>query len=93
MKFKRSSWMSKIIILLPAAAAVVTLVSLQAGLAEKRQEKAELEAQVATVGQENQRLREALDETDTDAATKQIARQTLGMVDSGEIIFYDMGSD
>ena len=93
MKFKRSSWMSKIIILLPAAAAVVTLVSLQAGLAEKRQEKAELEAQVATVGQENQQLREALDETDTDAATKQIARQKLGMVDSGEIIFYDMGSD
>ena len=36
MKFKRSSWMSKLIILLPAAAAVVTLVSLQAGLAEKR---------------------------------------------------------
>lgn len=91
MKFKRSSMMTKIIVLLPAIAATVTLVSLQAQLAEKRAQAAALEAEVAAAAQENQRLEAAIEEADTEEGVKDIARQKLGLAESGEIIFYDIG--
>lgn len=91
MKFKRSSLMTKIIVLLPAIAATVTLVSLQAQLAEKRAQAAALEAEVAAAAQENQRLEAAIEEADTEEGVKDIARQKLGLAESGEIIFYDIG--
>ena len=91
MKFKRSSLMTKIIIVLPAIAAAATLVSLQAQLREKQATAAELEQQVAAAAQENRRMEAAIDSVDTDEGVKAIAREKLGMVESGEIIFYDIG--
>ena len=91
MKFKRSSLMTKIIIVLPAIAAAATLVSLQAQLRERQATAAELEQQVAAASQENWRMEAAIDAVDTDEGVKAIAREKLGMVESGEIIFYDIG--
>ena len=91
MTFKRSSLMTKIIIVLPAIAAAATLVSLQAQLREKQATAAELEQQVAAASQENWRMEAAIDAVDTDEGVKAIAREKLGMVESGEIIFYDIG--
>ena len=91
MKFKRSSLMTKIIIVLPAIAAAATLVSLQAQLRERQATAAELEQQVAAASQENRRMEAAIDAVDTDEGVKAIAREKLGMVESGEIIFYDIG--
>ena len=91
MKFKLSSLMTKIIIVLPAIAAAATLVSLQAQLREKQATAAELEQQVAAASQENRRMEAAIDAVDTDEGVKAIAREKLGMVESGEIIFYDIG--
>ena len=91
MKFKRSSLMTKIIIVLPAIAAAATLVSLQAQLREKQATAAELEQQVAAASQENRRMEAAIDAVGTDEGVKAIAREKLGMVESGEIIFYDIG--
>ena len=91
MKFKRSSLMTKIIIVLPAIAAAATLVSLQAQLREKQATAAELEQQVAAASQEKRRMEAAIDAVDTDEGVKAIAREKLGMVESGEIIFYDIG--
>ena len=91
MKFKRSSLMTKVIVLLPAVAATVTLVSLQAQLAEKRAQAAALEAEVTAAAQENQRLEAAIEEADTEEGVKDIARQKLGLAESGEIVFYDIG--
>ncbi len=93
MKFKRSSLMTKIAVILPAVAATVTLVSLQSQLAEKERQAAELREQVAAVEQENQRLETAIEETGSEESIKAIARQKLGLVESGEIIFYDIGSE
>jgi len=92
MKFKRSSLMTKLAILLLAAAATVTLVSLQSQLAEKERLTTELREQVAAVEQENQRLEAAIEETGSEESVKAIARQKLGLVENGEIIFYDIGS-
>lgn len=92
MKFKRSSLMTKIIVIIPAVAAAVTLVSLQAQLEEKQAAAAELEQQVVAAEQENQRLELAIEAAGTDAGIKEIAREKLGLVDSGEIVFYDIGN-
>lgn len=92
MKFKRSSLMTKIIVVIPAVAATVTLVSLQTQLEEKQESIAALTAQVEVASQENQRLQAAIDEAGTDAGVMDIARDKLGLVSDGEIIFYDIGS-
>ena len=89
MKFKRSSLMTKIIVLVPILAATVTLVSLQAQWEETQ--AAALEDEVAAAAQENQRLEAAIAEIGTEAGIKNIARQELGLVEDGEIIFYDIG--
>lgn len=92
MKLKRSSLLTKIIVILPAVAAVATLVSLQNQLEEREARTAELENQVLAVEQENQRLQEAIDNAGTEEGIQDAARQKLGMVADGEIIFYDIGS-
>lgn len=91
MKFKRSSLMTKIIVLVPILAATVTLVSLQAQWEETQARAAALEDEVAAAAQENQRLEAAIAEIGTEAGIKNIARQELGLVEDGEIIFYDIG--
>ena len=91
MKFKRSSLMTKVIVLLPAVAATVTLVSLQAQLAEKRAQAAALEAEVAAAAQENQRQEATIEAAGTEEGVKDIARQKLGLAESGEFVFYDIG--
>ena len=91
MKFKKSSLMTKIIIILPAIAAVATLVTLQGQLTEAEGRVAELEAQVIETEQENQRLQTAIEEADTEEGIKALAREKLGFVESNEVVFYDIG--
>ena len=92
MRFRKSSPMTKIIVIVPAIAAAITLVTLQAQLAEKEAKAAELEAQVSEAMQENQRLQDAIDLADTDEGIKAIAREKLGLTEDGEIVFFDIGS-
>ncbi|MEA4965979.1 MAG: septum formation initiator family protein [Oscillospiraceae bacterium] len=92
MKFKRSSLMTKIIVIIPVIAATVTLVTLQTQLAEKEKSAATLTTQVEVAKQENLRLQDAIEKAGTDEGVKTIARDKLGMVEDGEIIFYDIGS-
>lgn len=91
MKFKRSSLLTKLLITLIAIAAAITLVSLQAQLAEKEQEAAELEQKIAEANEENQRLQDAIDAVGTEEGIADMARQELGMAAEDEIIFYDIG--
>lgn len=92
MKFKRSSLLSKIIVILPLVAATITLVSLQAQLNEKQAELALLEEKTLVIEQENQRLEEVIAAAGTEAGVKAIAREKLGMVERNEIVFYDIGN-
>ena len=92
MRFRKSSPMTKIIVIVPAIAAAITLVTLQAQLAEKEAKAAELEVQVSEAMQENQRLQDAIDLADTDEGIKAIAREKLGLTEDGEIVFFDIGS-
>ncbi len=92
MKFKRSSLLSKIIVILPLAAATITLVSLQAQLNDKQAELELLEEQAITIEQENHRLEEVIAAAGTEDGVKAIAREKLGMVERNEIVFYDIGN-
>lgn len=92
MRFKHSSLMMKIVLLALVVYAAVTLVSLQAQVTEKNAEAAELQSAIETEKQENLRLQQAIDNQGTDEGVQAAAREKLGWVSKGEIIFYDMGN-
>lgn len=92
MRFKRSSLVTKILILVLVAYAAVTLVTLQNQLQDKNAEAAALSGQVTALEQENQRLEQAIDQLDTDEGVEAVARQKLGLVKKNETVFYDVGN-
>ncbi len=92
MKFVRSSLLVKLVILILVVYATVTLVSLRKQITEKNSEAAALTGSITAVEQENGRMQEAIDNLDTDAGIEDAAREKLGMVSEGEIIFKDVGN-
>lgn len=92
MRFKRSSLVTKILILVLVVYATVTLVSLQSQVTEKEAEALALQSDIAAAKQENLRLEQAIDALDTDEGVENVAREKLGWVADGEIVFYDIGN-
>ena len=91
MKFVKSSLLVKLVILILVVYATVTLVSLRKQITEKNEQEAILNSSIAATTQENNRLQDAIDALGTDAGVEAVARDKLGMVDEGDIIFYDVG--
>lgn len=89
MRLKKSSVWTKLLLLVVAVYAVVTLVSLQDRVTAAHVEVSALEQQVLYAEQEKALAEEALRDLGTDKSVKRIARTRLGMVESGEIIFID----
>ena len=92
MRFKRSSLLTKILILVLVVYATVTLVSLQSQVTEKEAEAQALQSDITAAKQENLRLEQAIDALDTDEGVEDVAREKLGWVADGEIVFYDIGN-
>ena len=92
MRFKRSSLLTKILILVLVVYATVTLVSLQGQVTEKEAEAQALQSSIDAAKQENLRLEQAIDALDTDEGVAAVAREKLGWVADGEIVFYDIGN-
>ena len=90
MKFVKSSLLVKLVVLILVVYAVVTLVSLRSQIADKNSQAATLTGSIAAAEQENGRLQESIDELDTDAGAEAVARDKLGMVSQGEIVFHDV---
>ncbi len=91
LKFKKSSLLVKLVILIVLVYATVTLVSLQNQVTQKKEESAALSEQVAQLQQANNVLQESIDNLQTSAGIEAIARNKLGLVKDGEIVFYDNG--
>lgn len=91
MKFKKSSLLIKLVILILVVYATVTLVSLQSQISAKRAEAEALSNSISIEKQINQRSQEAIDNLDTDEGVEDVARTKLGLVAPGEIIFKDAG--
>ena len=70
--------------------ATVTLVSLRRQITEKQAEAAQLTSSITSAEQENSRLTDAIENIDTDAGVEAVAREKLGMVAEGEIVFQDV---
>ncbi|MCI5993713.1 MAG: septum formation initiator family protein [Clostridiales bacterium] len=90
MKFVKSSLLVKLIILIVVVYATVTLVSLRRQISAKQAEAAQLTSSITSAEQENSRLNDAIETIDTDAGVEAVAREKLGMVAEGEIVFEDV---
>ena len=90
MKFVKSSLLVKLVILILVVYATVTLVSLRQQINEKNEQEAILNSSIASTRQENNRL-DSIDALGTDEGVAAVARDKLGMVEEGDIIFYDVG--
>ena len=88
-QFKKTSLLTKLLILVLGIYAVITLVNLQGRINQTRAEERRLQQEVAYAEQEHLALEEAIDELGTDKSIIKIARERLGMVADGEIVFFD----
>ena len=91
MKLVKSSLLVKLVILILVVYVTVTLVSLRKQITEKNEQEAILNSSIAATQQENNRIQDSIDALGTDAGVEAVARDKLGMVDEGDIVFYDVG--
>ena len=91
MKLVKSSLLVKLVILILVVYATVTLVSLRKQITEKNEQEAILNSSIAATQQENNRIQDSIDALGTDAGVEAVARDKLGLVDEGDIVFYDVG--
>lgn len=91
MKLVKSSLLVKLVILILVVYATVTLVSLRKQITKKNEQEAILNSSIAATQQENNRIQDSIDALGTDAGVEAVARDKLGMVDEGDIVFYDVG--
>ena len=75
MRLRKSSLITKLLILAVMIYAIVTVVTLQPQISDSRQQAAALQQDIANVG--------------TDEAVMKIARERLNLVEDGEMIFID----
>ena len=91
MKLKKASITIKIVIVALAVYACISWVSVKGQVAEARAELEMLRAQVAERAQENAALEYQLAHAEDLETVEDIARGKLGLVKPGEKIFYDIG--
>ena len=91
MKFVKSSLLVKLVLLILVVYATVTLGRLPSQINEKDAEVQGLTSSIARTQQENDRLQSSIDALDTPEGLEQVARDQLGMVSEGEIVFEDVG--
>ncbi|MEG2421256.1 MAG: septum formation initiator family protein [Oscillospiraceae bacterium] len=89
MKTKRAGLLTKLVVLALLIATSIALLNLRAQLVESRQQEQQLTQLVDAKSQENQALAAAISGKDDPDRVKAIAREKLGLVVPGEIIFYD----
>ena len=89
MRLKKTSLLTKFLLLVVAIYAITTLVNLQDRVSAANAEVAVLEQQVLYAEQEKTLMEESLRELGSDKSVMKIARARLGMVEAGEIVFYD----
>ena len=91
MKIVKSTLLVKLGILILVVNATVPLVRHRSQINEKDAEVKGLTSSIASTQQENDRLQSSIDALDTPEGLEQVARDQLGMVSEGEIVFEDVG--
>lgn len=92
MRLRKSSLITKLVILALMVYAVAAIMTLQPQINALNAEREKLSAEVADVEQENLELQEDIAGMDTDEAVIEIARERLNLVEDGEMVFIDSGN-
>ena len=91
MKFRRTGWMTALVIVGLIAYACITLMNMRTKVANASETEAQLQRQVEKIQEENAALQYAIDHQYDDKTIEDIARDKLGLVMPDEKIFYDSG--
>lgn len=91
-RFKKTSLVTKLVIMILLVYSMVMLVHLQQQLSQKQAERTALETQLTEQQQVNAALHSSIETLDTDEGVEAVAREKLGLVSEGEITFYDVGN-
>ncbi len=91
MRLRKSSMLTRLIILALAVYAIVTLLGLQTQISQQNEANAVLREQITATAQENQRLQQAIERVGSREGVEEVARNKLGLVTEGEMIFYNLG--
>lgn len=91
MKFKRAGMVTKLLLLILLVASVTTFLNLRSQAKTLAQQQAALEEANRRQRQENEALSAAIAEKDDPERIAEVARKRLGLVEPGEIVFYDSG--
>lgn len=89
MRLRKSSRISKLILLAVVIYAIVTLVALQPKIDALREESARLAEEVSALEQSNLELENDIAALGTDASVLEIAKDRLNLVADGEIVYID----
>ena len=89
MRFKRTSLLLKLAILAVCIFCIASLITTQTEINKRKQTTDALKDEIISKNQSVMQLEEDIDLVDTDEGTRKLARQRLGYVEDGEIVFYD----
>ena len=90
LRIKKAGLLTKLVVLALLIATATSLLEVNGRLQEANAQKDELTQQVAAQAQTNAELEDAIANSDDAERIADVARDRLGLVEPGEIIFYSM---
>ena len=91
MKIRKASIITKLIVIILIGYAAVTLIGLNSRIQSAEKAKIELEKKAADLAERNAKLEHYILNSKDPETIKSVAREKLGLVMPGEIVFYDVG--
>ena len=89
LQYRRTPTLNKVVVAAAIVLSSVTLVSLRLAHWDAKAQLAELNRQVAAMEQQNEELRQNIDNLGTTDSIREIAQEELGLVDPDTIIIED----
>ena len=91
MRFKRTGWMTKVLITILMIYMTISLLNLHGQIQSVQKEREVLQERVAAQKLENQQLSEAIENSDNPAMLESVARKK-GYVKPGETMYVDVAN-
>ena len=89
MKTKRTGFLTKLVVLVVLVAISISLLDLRGRLSQAEADRDALQAAVDTQTQYNAALSDDIANSSDPQRTLEIAKERLGLVEQGEVVFYD----
>lgn len=89
MKLKRSSFLSKVVVLILLVFVAITLLNVRGEVKDAQQQLETYQAAVDAQQQVNAALEENIANSSDPDTVLDVAKDKMGLLESGEVIFYD----